>query len=99
MLENEADLRCDLLVKGQHAKDLSGTLDFIARVQPVAVICGQANFGEPPESLAAWEESVRKIGIHVFRQDRGGAVEVKINHDGFTVETFLGDQIFRSRAR
>ena len=99
LLENEADLRCDLLVKGQHAKDLSGTLDFIARVQPAAVICGQANFGEPPESLAAWEESVRKIGIHVFRQDRGGAVEVKINHDGFTVETFLGDQIFRSRAR
>ena len=36
LLENEPDLRSDILVKGHHAKDLSGTLEFLARVQPQA---------------------------------------------------------------
>jgi hypothetical protein len=39
LLENEPDLRSDIVITGQHARDLSGTLDFLARVHPRAVVC------------------------------------------------------------
>ncbi|HYR57321.1 MAG TPA: ComEC/Rec2 family competence protein, partial [Chthoniobacteraceae bacterium] len=76
LLENEPDLRSDVLVKGHHAKDISGTPDFLARVQPQAVICTQFDPMRSVAPLDAWEKDVVARGIAVFRQDRTGAVRV-----------------------
>ena len=97
--ENEPDLRSDIVIKGQHAKDLSGTLDFLARVQPQAVICTALSYGEPPEKLDAWEQSVIARGITVFRQDHTGAVHLEIRDGSFEIQARVGGQTFRSRAR
>ena len=100
LIENEPDLRSDILVKGHHAKDLSGTLEFLARVHPQAVICGQLEATQSIEPLDSWERDVTARGIAVFRQDRTGAVFVDLRDGGaFEVRAFLGDQILRSRAR
>ncbi len=99
LLENEPDLRSDVLIKGHHAKDLSGTLDFVARVQPQAVICGALGYGGLPGQLDAWEQSLVARGITVCRQDRAGAVHVEIRDDGFTIRALVNGQTFRSRAR
>ena len=100
LLENEPDLRTDLLVKGQHAHDFSGTMEFLDRVQPQAVICGQREPTDGPEPLDEWESHATARGIRVFRQDRTGAVRVELRAGGaFEVRAFLGDQILRSRAR
>jgi len=99
LLENEPDLRSDLLIKGQHTKDLSGTPDFLARVQPQAVICSALAYGERPETLDPWVQDAAARGITVFRQDRTGAVRVEIRESGFEVRGFVNDQTFRSRAR
>lgn len=97
LLENEPDLRSDIVVKGQHAKDLSGTLDFLARVQPRAVICSAPGYGQPPETLDAWEQSLVARGITVFRQDRAGAVHVEIRETGFEIRARVTGQSFAKK--
>ena len=92
LLENEPDLRSDIVIKGQHAKDLSGTLDFLARVQPHTVICSALGYGQPPEPLDAWEQSVAARGITIFRQDRAGAVHLEIRETGFEIRARMTSQ-------
>jgi competence protein ComEC len=99
LLENEPDLRSDIIIKGQHARDLSGTLDFLARVRPRAVVCSALGYGDAPEGLAAWEGSLTAAGVAVFRQDHTGAVSVIIRDGGFAIEARIGGQTLRSRAR
>ena len=99
LLENEPDLRSDIVVKGQHAKDLSGTLDFLARVQPRAVICSGLAYGQPAETLDAWEQSVAARGVTVFRQDRAGAVHVEIRATGYEIRARVTGQSFAAKPR
>lgn len=100
LLENEPDLRSDLVIKGQHAADFSGTVDFLARVAPQAVICSALGHGAPSKPLDEWEAAVSAAGISVFRQDRCGAVRVELRAGGhFEVRGFVGGQTLRSRAR
>ena len=103
LLENESDLRSDVVIKGQHARDLSGTLDFLGRVLPQAVISSAPGYGETPEKLDLWEQSVAQRGMAVFRQDRTGAVHLEIRDDGFQIRPHLTGKgysaTFRSRAR
>lgn len=99
LVENEPDLAADLLVKGQHERDLSGSPDFMRRVAPRAVICTEAVFGCPPEALDTWAADQAAHGIAVFRQDRCGAVSVFLSEGALELRAFLNGQIFRSRAR
>jgi ComEC/Rec2-related protein len=84
LAENEPDLRSDVVVKGWHSQDLSGTSDFLARVQPQAVICSAREYGDSGEALAAWTRDLTARGITVFRQDECGAVQIEIR-DGATL--------------
>ena len=99
LIENEPDLRSDLVIKGQHTRDFSATPDFLERVQPQAVICGNLGYGKPVEPLDQWEKDVTERGIAVFRQDHTGAVQIEILRGRFQARAFLGGQTFFSRAR
>ncbi len=99
LLESEPDLRADLVVKGQHAKDVSGTAEFLARVQPQAVVCSALGFGQPPERLDGWERDTAARGIAVFRQDQCGAVHAEMRDGMLELRAFASGQTFRSRAR
>lgn len=99
LLQNQPDLRADVLVKGQHSKDLSGTLDFVSRVQPRLIVCNGAPFAAAAGSLDEWERKMVAAGIMVYRQDRTGAVRIAIGRGDFVATTFVNDQTFRSRAR
>ncbi|MEO6742681.1 MAG: ComEC/Rec2 family competence protein [Chthoniobacteraceae bacterium] len=100
LLENETDLRADVIVTGWHSRDISGTPDFLSRVQPVAAVCSRPPFGTPPARLAEWEDNVRALGAKPFQQDRSGAVRIELREDdGLTLRTFLGGHVLRSRAR
>jgi len=94
LLENETDLRAEILVKGHHAKDLSGTLDFIARVQPDAVVCSALGYGAQPQPLDEWARSVAEKGIAVFRQDECGAVQGEVRDGHVTLRGFVNAQTF-----
>ena len=100
LLENDADLRADVLVSGWHSRDISGTPDFLSRVQPVAAVCSRPPFGTPPVRLTEWEDNVRAVGAKPIQQDRSGAVRIEMSEDdGLTLQTFLGGHVLRSRAR
>ena len=99
LIENEPDLRSDLLIKGQHSKDFSGTPEFLSRVRPQAIVCGAAPYGQPPDSLDTWERDATQEGITVFRQDHAGAVAVTMREGRFEARAFLSGQTFFSRAR
>lgn len=99
LLKNEPDLRADLLVKGEHDKDFSGTLDFLAGVQAQAIVCAAPSYTTSPAIIADWEKSVTARGIALFNQSHTGAVSISIEDGAFEVRAFRSDQIFRSRAR
>lgn len=95
LIENEPDLRSNILIKGQNARDLSGTLDFLAHVKPQAVVCSPLGYGEPVSKLDAWAADAAAQGITVFRQDRTGAVQVDIRDEGYEARAYLTGQVFR----
>jgi beta-lactamase superfamily II metal-dependent hydrolase len=100
LLENEPDLHSDIVIKGQHPSDLSGTPDFLARVAPRAVVCGALGYGKPIEQLDDWEQDIAAQNIAVFRQDKTGAVTIDIEYDDtFKIRGYASGQTFRSRAR
>jgi ComEC/Rec2-related protein len=98
LLENEPDLRAEVLIKGHHSKDLSGTPEFLAHVAPQAVIVSALRYGELPETLDPWSRELELRGIAVFRQDRCGAVTVRIRDRALEADGFVNAQRFRSRA-
>jgi beta-lactamase superfamily II metal-dependent hydrolase len=99
LLDNEPDLRSDIVIKGQHTKDFSGTASFLARVAPQAVVCSGLGYGKSIDQLDTWEKETSMQGIAVFRQDKAGAVQIDIRDDGFELRGFVNAQTFRSRAR
>ena len=99
LLRNEADLGADMVIKGQHSKDHSGTADFLAAVNPRAVICSAPEEGRGSGSLDEWCAQIEARGITVFRQDRTGAVHVTVGRGEFVVRGFVNGQILRSRTR
>ena len=99
LLQNEPDLRADVIVKGQHAKDFSGTGEFISRVQPSAIICSGLSFGAQPRVLDTWVQGVIAKGIIVFRQDECGAAVAEIRDGEIAIRGFANGQTFSSRAR
>ncbi len=92
LMENEADVRADVIVAGWHSRDISGTADFFALVAPRAVVCSRPPFGISEERLSDWERGVRAIGAEAFRQDRCGAVRIEMRADGVSVKSFAGGQ-------
>jgi ComEC/Rec2-related protein len=99
LLESGANLRADLVVKGHHRDDLSGTLDFLTASGPQALVASALGYGETADALDPWASEVEALGIRVFRQDRCGAVSIRIRNGEIEARGFLGDQSFRSRAR
>jgi competence protein ComEC len=98
LIENEPDLRADVLIKGHHAKDISGMPEFLSRVSPNAAIVSALSYGESPQALDPWAKDMENRGIAVFRQDRCGAVSLKIRDRALELRGFLNGQRFRSRA-
>ena len=99
LLQNESDLHADVIVKGQHAKDFSGTSEFISRVQPSAIVCSALGFGTTPDALDGWAKTAREKGIAVFRQDECGAAIAEIRDGEIAIRGFANGQTFKSRAR
>lgn len=99
LAENEPGLRSDVLVKGWHSKDISGAPEFLARVNPQAIICAAPAYGDTGETLTKWADDLAARGVTVFRQDRCGAVQMEIRADRFDLRAVATPQTFRSRAR
>jgi competence protein ComEC len=81
LLQNERDLRADIVVKGWPDQDFSGTADFLSAVNPTTVICAAPKFGAG-QSFDEWAASLRARGVRIFPQEQCGAVRIQMRADG-----------------
>lgn len=83
-------LRAEVLVTPHHSSRTSSTEEFIAAVRPQWALLpvGYRNrFGHPREEVV---ERYRASGAQMLRTDRAGAVLVKIDGEGISVEPYRG---------
>jgi ComEC/Rec2-related protein len=99
LVAQQADLRSDLIIKGQHHSGVSGSPNFLEIVQPQAIIATARESAENQRIKEDWAEMVRARGIKLIRQDRTGAVSVRFFHDHWEATSFLEGEIFRSTSR
>ena len=99
LLAQRADLRSDLLIKGQHNSGASGLPDFLDAVQPQAIIATAREPDENQRIKQDWAEMVAKRGITLLRQDKTGAVRVRFFDGHWEAVPFLEGEIFRSTSR
>ena len=99
LLQNYPDLRCEILIKGQHHSGVSGTAAFLERVRPQAIIATSRDFPESERLKPEWIEDVRTRGIKLFRQDETGAVQIRLYRGHWEATAHLTGETFRSSSR
>jgi len=99
LLDHKQDLKSDILIKGQNATDVSGSLDFIEVAGPKVIICSAGKFPGSAPIPESWAADVTALGIRLFRQDQTGAVHIDLRDGDFAVQSFLGKQTFRARKK
>jgi ComEC/Rec2-related protein len=85
MLEAGGDLQADVIVAGRHRNDASLGDDFLAAVQPKAIIAGHADFPQGERVPEDWMAACEQRGTRVFHQGRTGAVTLVVEEDGSLV--------------
>ena len=99
LLQNYPDLRCEILIKGQHHSGVSGTAAFLERVRPSAIVATSRDFPESERLKPEWMEDIRARGIKLFRQDETGAVQIRLYREGWEVTAYVTGETFRSSSR
>ncbi|MFV1996087.1 MAG: ComEC/Rec2 family competence protein, partial [Verrucomicrobiales bacterium] len=99
LLENESQLRCDVMIKGRHRSDFSGLPEFLNATRPGAIVCTNFHFPQEERLEKSWVEDAENRGIQVFDQAATGAVRIDLTAGELRVESFLTDQVFTKRAR
>ncbi len=99
LLEQRADLRSNLLIKGQHHSGASGTSDFLEAVLPQAIIATAREPDENQRIKENWAEMVTQRGIKLLRQDKTGAVSARFFDDHWEATPFLEGETFRATSR
>ena len=99
LLASGADLRSDILIKGQHHSGKSASDAFLDAVRPKLIIATSRDFPEYERVSDEWAEQVRARGIKLFRQDETGAVELRFRPENWEARAYVTGEIFRSSNR
>ncbi len=99
LLQRNADLHSDIIVKGQHHSGSSGSNGFLEAVRPRLIIATSRDFPDYERIDDKWAEDVRARGIKLFRQDETGAVTVWFGRNGWEAQSYLTGETFRSSSQ
>ena len=84
------ELRSDILIKGMHPGDLSGSPEFLDAVRPALLVVAGGRFPDSPRVSEEWAAMVRARGIRLLRQEQTGAVHITVERDGtWSAEPYL----------
>ena len=87
----KVDIRAQILVKGRHSAEPSGTDEFLDAVQPAVVI--QAVGAEPSRYLEPdLRDRLRRRGTPLYRTDETGAVLIRLKTTGYEIRSWLDPQ-------
>src|SRR5439155_21868439 len=96
LLARHLDLRSDIIVKGQHHSEQSGSEAFLDAARPRLIIASSRDFPDHERISDSWIEELQERGIKLFRQDQTGAVTLRFRHDGWEAQSYFTGEIFRS---
>jgi competence protein ComEC len=99
LLSTGADLRSDILLKGQHHSGISGSSPFLDAVRPRLIIATSSEFPQYERLNEQWTEQLQARGIKLFRQDETGAVQLNFSGDEWTARAYVTGEVFRSVSR
>src|SRR6266536_1413611 len=99
LLRRNADLRSDILIKGQHDAGESGSEAFLNAVRPRLIIATSSDFPEHERLSDNWVENMRARSIELFRQDETGAVTLRFRGGGWEAQSYLPGKTFRSSSQ
>ncbi|MFL6584380.1 MAG: ComEC/Rec2 family competence protein [Chthoniobacterales bacterium] len=99
LLASGADLRSDVIIKGQHRSGVSASPEFLDAVKPQLIIATSRDFPESERIKEEWVEKIRGRSIRLLRQDETGAVQLRVFRDGWEARPYLGGAILRSSSR
>ena len=99
LLQSGADLRSDILVKGQHQSGRSGSDAFMAAVRPKLIVATAADFPWHERINQEWAANVRAKGAQLFRQDETGAVTLRFSPRSWEARAYITGEFFRSVSR
>ena len=99
LLDSGEDLQSDIIIKGQHHSGQSGSEEFLARVQPQAIVASSPRFPENERVKDEWAEMVAARGIKLFRQDETGAVTLRFFRNYWSATPYLSGETLRSTSR
>jgi len=99
LLASRADLRSDVLIKGQHHSGNSGLDIFLDAVQPRLIVVTSRDFPQQERISDEWAARVRARGVKLFRQDETGAVELEFGKREWQARAYLTGEIFRRANR
>lgn len=88
LARGQGKLRAEVLVTPHHSSRTSSTQEFIAAVQPrwaVLPVGYRNRFGHPQEEVV---ERYRASGAQMLRTDKAGAVLVRIDAEGISVQAY-----------
>lgn len=89
LLKEIGDLHAQVIVKGQHGREMSCTPEFLDAVRPEVVVQTVAVRPSNRYPEPGLRERVAQRGIALYRTDDTGAVTILLTRNGYEVRTFL----------
>jgi ComEC/Rec2-related protein len=101
LLDNQpaAHLRAEIIVKGQHSQEQSGSYEFLRIVDPLAVVSTNAAFPANEQIPEGWRREMQLRGIALFDQSETGAVDIHFGSREFRIDATVNGQSLRRRSR
>jgi competence protein ComEC len=99
LVTTSADLRSDIVIKGQHYSGKSGSSDFVRAVQPRVIVATSRDFPRHERIDDQWAIDLKANGVRLFRQDQTGAVEIRFWANEWEARGYANGEIFRSSNR
>ncbi|MEO0415969.1 MAG: ComEC/Rec2 family competence protein, partial [Verrucomicrobiota bacterium] len=88
LLKNPDALRCDLWIRGQHARTPSGTQEFIQAVQPKVILSSHDNLPDTQAITPEWKSIAHATAESVITLDEAGTVKIEVLADQIIVTPF-----------
>lgn len=96
LLENQsAEIPADIVILGRHKSGAPPEASFLRAVNPSLVLATAADFPSNEPIDEQWASMVESLGIRLFRQDRTGAVGIRLEKESWSAEGYLDGVTFK----
>jgi len=89
LVVSNAEIRAQILVKGRHRKEPTGSAEFLDAVKPEIVVQAVSTDSSSRYLESDLRDRLRERAIRLYRTDETGAVTIHLKPIGYTVATFL----------